>query len=89
VFVSWGVETAKRFTEEGLQTCLEFLADEGKYGMVLRAKGVVAADDGGFFHFDYVPGEGDLRRGGAVPVGMLCVIGAGLEEEALKVLFGV
>ncbi|MBQ8235288.1 MAG: GTP-binding protein [Clostridia bacterium] len=89
VFVSWGVETAKRFSEEELQACLEFLCDEHKYGMVLRAKGVVADAAGGFFHFDYVPGEGDLRHGAPVPVGMLCVIGAGLKEDALKALFGV
>ena len=89
VFTSWGVETAKKFSQEELQACLEELCDEGKYGVVLRAKGVVCAEDGGFFHFDYVPGEEDLRRGGAVAVGMLCVIGAGIKEEELKALFGV
>ena len=89
VFTSWGVETAKKFILEELQACLEELCDEGKYGVVLRAKGVVCAEDGGFFHFDYVPGEEDLRRGGAVAVGMLCVIGAGIKEEELKALFGV
>ena len=89
LFTSRGVETAKKFSQEELQACLEELCDEGKYGVVLRAKGVVCAEDGGFFHFDYVPGEEDLRRGGAVAVGMLCVIGAGIKEAELKALFGV
>ena len=89
MFQSWGVETVKKFDKEQLETCLEFLADEQKYGIVLRAKGVVAASDGGFYHFDYVPGTPDVRKGSAVPVGMLCVIGAGIKEAALKNLFGV
>ena len=83
------METVKKFDKEHLETCLEFLADEAKYGAVLRAKGVVAAADGGFYHFDYVPGEADVRKGSAVPVGMLCVIGSHIKEDALKNLFGV
>ena len=89
VFRSWGVQTGKKFEKEHLEACLEFLADEKKYGTVLRAKGVVAAADGGFFHFDYVPGTSDIRRGSAAPVGMLCVIGKDLKDEALNALFGV
>lgn len=89
VFRSWGVQIGKKFEKEHLEACLEFLADEKKYGTVLRAKGVVAAADGGFFHFDYVPGTSDIRRGSAAPVGMLCVIGKDLKDEALNALFGV
>lgn len=83
------MQTGKKFEKEHLEACLEFLADEKKYGTVLRAKGVVAAADGGFFHFDYVPGTSDIRRGSAAPVGMLCVIGKDLKDEALNALFGV
>ena len=89
MFTSWGVETAKKFTEEELQTILNALDDSGKYGMVLRAKGIVDAVDGAWFHFDHVPGEQELRRGAAGVTGRLCVIGSGMQKEALKELFGV
>ncbi len=89
VFKSWGVQTGRKFEQEHLEACLRLLADEEKYGTVLRAKGVVPASDGGFFHFDYVPGSSDVRRGSAAPVGMLCVIGKDLKDEALNTLFGV
>ncbi|MBQ9467636.1 MAG: GTP-binding protein [Clostridia bacterium] len=89
VFQSWGVQTVKKFGEEELNGILEELCDEHRFGSVLRAKGVVPASDGGFIHFDYIPGEPNVRRGSAAPVGMLCVIGAGLKEEELKTLFGV
>ena len=89
VFVSWGVETTKKFDEGELQTILEALLEEKKYGVVLRAKGIVEASDGGWLHFDYVPGEPDVRRGSAGVTGRLCVIGSGLNEAALAELFGV
>ena len=62
--------------------------DDGTYGMVLRAKGIVPAADGdGWYHFDYVPGEQEIRSGGADYTGRLCVIGSGLKEDALQTLF--
>ncbi len=88
VFTSWGVETAKKFTEAEIRAILaEF--DEDKFGTVLRAKGIVPAYDGDWIHFDYVPGEADVRRGSAGVTGRLCVIGAGICEESLRGRFGV
>ena len=86
--MSCGAETVKRYTEAELKAALEALDDTAKFGTVLRAKGIVAAEDGGFFHFDYIPGEGDVRRGSAAIIGRLCVIGAELEISALSALFG-
>ena len=85
VFTSWGTETSKVFSESALQEMLASLAT-GKYGQVLRAKGIV---DGGscWYHFDYVPDEADVRTGPAIVTGRLCVIGCNLDEEALKALF--
>ena len=88
VFASCGFETAHTFTEEDLKAMLEALEDEHEYGMVLRAKGIVPASDGGeWLHFDYVPGEADIRRGSASIIGRLCVIGANIDKEKLKALF--
>ena len=89
VFTSWGVETARKFTEPELKTILAALDDEAKYGAVLRAKGIVDASDGQWLHFDHVPGEADVRRGSAGVTGRLCVIGSNLHEGALRALFGV
>ena len=89
MFVSWGVETAKRFDADELRAVLETLSEDEKYGVVLRAKGIVAGKDGAWLHFDYVPGEGDVRNGSAAVIGRLCVIGSHLKEEALAALFGV
>ena len=88
MFASCGFETAHTFTEDGLKAMLESLEDEHAYGMVLRAKGIVPAADGGeWIHFDYVPGEADIRRGSASIIGRLCVIGANIDKEKLKALF--
>lgn len=86
VFTSWGLETAHKFTGEELKNALLALQNEEKYGTVLRAKGIV---DGGehWWHFDYVPGEPDVRTGAAGATGRLCVIGCKLNEDALKELF--
>ena len=89
VFTSWGVETPVKFTEEGLREALEALENEHEYGFVLRAKGIVPATDGGWIHFDYVPGEPDIRRGSAAIIGRLCVIGSKISETKLAKLFGV
>ena len=88
VFTSWGMETAKKFTAEGIRNALTEL-DSGKYGMILRAKGIVAAADGSWIHFDYVPEEHNVRTGSAAVIGKLCVIGSKLDEQAVAALFGV
>ena len=88
VFTSWGRETIKKFTINEIKGILEELDDE-KYGIVLRAKGVVAGTDGKWIHFDHVPGEADVRNGSAGVIGRLCVIGSKLNEERLAELFGV
>ena len=89
VFTSWGCETPKTFTEAGLRAMLEKLENEGQFGVILRAKGILPADEGYWIHFDYTPGEIDIRRGGAEVTGRLCVIGSQLKEDAIKALFGV
>ena len=87
VFTSWGVETPKTFTAQGIEHILEEL-DSGEYGKILRAKGIVNGE-GGWLEFDYVPEEHDVRPGHPDYTGRLCVIGAELKEDALKALFGV
>ena len=89
VFVSWGIETPRKFSETELRAILDALQDEAKYGIVLRAKVIVDASDGEWIYFDYVPGETDIRRGGAAVTGRFCVIGSKLNEQALKELFKV
>ncbi|MBR2465560.1 MAG: GTP-binding protein [Clostridia bacterium] len=89
VFTSWGVETTKKFTAEELERILNEFVEDSCYGMVLRAKGIVAAEDGRWLHFDYVPGEPDVRYGTAGVTGRLCVIGAGIDKEKIGELFGV
>ena len=86
VFTSWGRETAHSYEKSELSAALQAL-DTGDYGQVLRAKGIVAGTDGRWLHFDYVPGEVEVRNGPAGVTGRLCVIGAELKEEALASLF--
>ena len=86
VFTSWGKETAHPYGKQELAAALEAL-DTGDYGQVLRAKGIVAGTDGKWLHFDYVPGEVEIRNGAAGVTGRLCVIGAELKEDALTSLF--
>ena len=87
VFTSWGAETARKFTEEEIVSALSQL-DSLRLGQAVRAKGYVDSADGqGWIYFDYVPGERELRRGGASVTGRLCVIGANLDEDGLKELF--
>lgn len=83
------METAKTFSADGLKQALGKLSDAVTYGTVLRSKGIVAGDGGKWLHFDYVPGEIDVREGCAAPIGRLCVIGSKLDEEELRELFGV
>ena len=88
VFVSWGTETVRKFGEDELSAMLSQL-DGGEYGLVLRAKGIVPCTDGGWIHFDYTPGEQNIRKGPADYTGRLCVIGSKLVDEKLAKLFGV
>ena len=88
MFASWGVETHKKFTENELNAALLAL-DSGRFGFVLRAKGIVACADGGWLHFDYVPGECNVRKGSPAVTGKLCVIGANLEQQGVAAVFGV
>ena len=83
------MESPKRFAEAELKAMLDKLADEAAYGLVLRAKGIVPSVDGKWIHFDYTPGETDIRYGSAEVTGRLCVIGSKINEENLKTLFGV
>ena len=87
VFTSWGVETPKAFTMDELKADLAALDDGEKYGAVLRAKGIVKGE-GCWIHFDYVPGESNIRTGSASVMGRLCVIGSKLNEHELSELFG-
>ena len=87
IFTSWGAETPRPYTQEAITAALEALADESTYGLVLRAKGIVAGEDGQWIHFDYVPGVPDVRTGSAETTGRLCVIGSNLNEEAVAKLF--
>ena len=89
VFISWGEETHKKYTKAEIEGCLKALEDAEKYGIVLRAKGYVANAEGEkWIHFDYVPGEPDVRDGCAMVTGRICVIGSKLNEKAVAELFG-
>lgn len=87
VFTSWGKQTPVKYTKEEIRTILKQLEDEKQYGFVLRAKGMLPAEDGSFIYFDYVPGESDIREGSAEVTGKLCVIGSKLKEANLEQLF--
>ncbi len=88
VFTSWGVETARKFTLDAIEKALDEL-DTDDYGLILRAKGIVPCENGGWIHFDFVPQEHNIRMGGADVTGKLCVIGSKLDETAIAALFGV
>ena len=89
VFDSYGYETAKKYSPEFIKECLDKLGDFGEYGQILRAKGIVEGEDGQWIHFDYVPGEPDVRFGSAEVTGRIVVIGAGVMEDSIKELFGL
>ena len=89
VFDSFGQETTKKFTVEEITAVLEAFSESDDYGMILRAKGIVECRDGKWIHFDYIPGEPDVRTGNAGIIGRLCVIGAGIHKEKIKELFGI
>ncbi|WP_298529137.1 GTP-binding protein [uncultured Ruminococcus sp.] len=87
VFTSWGRETPNSYTQDEITSVLNALGDEETYGVILRAKGIVAGQDGKWIHFDYVPGVPDVRTGSAGTIGRLCVIGSKINEEAIAKLF--
>lgn len=82
------METTKKYNTDRLKDALSALADEEKYGMILRAKGIVASDDGQWINFDYVPGEPDVRYGTASVIGRICVIGSNINKSNIAELFG-
>ena len=87
IFESWGMETPKRYTAEEIMAILAQLEDEETYGIVLRSKGMLPSPDGTWVHFDYVPGEPQVRTGAADVTGKICVIGSGLNQDNLEKLF--
>lgn len=89
VFTSWGCETAKKFTQDGIAAILGTLSDSEEYGMILRSKGMVEGDNGEWIYFDMVPGESDVRTGEPEYTGRICVIGSKLKEDRLRELFGI
>ena len=89
VFASWGVETSKKFKKDELEKMLCELSDEKRFGVVLRAKGIVECECGKWLHFDYVPDGVDVREGAPMYTGRLCVIGSGIDGEKLAKLFGI
>ncbi|MDD3219862.1 MAG: GTP-binding protein [Lachnospiraceae bacterium] len=89
VFTSWGHETINKYSAEQMKEILNKLSETNEYGTILRAKGMVPTEDGSWIHFDMVPGEIEVRNGGAEYTGRLCVIGAELKEDKIEELFGV
>ena len=89
VFTSWGRETVKKFSPEEMKSILSALEDEHTYGYILRAKGIVESTKGCWMHFDYIPGEPDIRCGSAAVIGKVCVIGSKINEHAIAELFGI
>ena len=82
------MESAAKFSAEQIENILALLQNE-EYGFILRAKGIVASSDGRWIHFDYIPGEPDVRYGSASLIGRICVIGSGIDKEKIASLFGV
>ena len=89
MFTSWGIETNKKFDASELEVALMELANAEKYGIILRAKGIVASTDGRWINFDYIPGEPDVRYGVSSVIGRLCVIGSKINEHEIAHLFGM
>ena len=89
VFTSVGEETTKKFGREEIESILESFSESDEYGMILRAKGIVECKCGKWIHFDYVPGEPDVRTGTPGVIGRICVIGAGIDKAKIKELFGI
>ena len=86
---SFGRETVKKYTKDAITEILKKLEDEKTYGFILRAKGIVECECGKWIHFDYVPGEPDVRIGSSSNIGKVCVIGSKINEKAIAELFGL
>ena len=89
MFTSFGTETTKKFSVAEIEHALEEFSEDDSFGMVLRAKGIVECEDGQWIHFDYVPAEPNVRFGTPGVIGRLCVIGAGINEDKIKEIFGL
>ena len=89
VFISYGRETTKCYSADEIRAILDLLCDEERFGIVLRAKGIVTSDNENWIHFDYTPGESDVRNGSAGIIGRICVIGSSLNEDAIDEIFGL
>ena len=89
VFASFGTETTKKFSISEITDILETFSEDDSYGMILRAKGIVEGDNGEWIHFDYIPGEADVRHGAPAIIGRLCVIGSNIDNDKIKEIFGV
>ena len=89
MFSEIGVHTAHKYTKQQIEDALRVLDNYTECGQVLRAKGIVEGEDGTWLHFDYVPGEGEVREGTAETTGMICVIGVDLEEDRIRELFSL
>ncbi len=89
IFTSWGTETVNKYSADEINSFLQELIDNNKYGMVLRAKGIVCGEDGQWIHFDYIPGEPDVRIGNADITGRICVIGSEINEKEIEKLFRI
>ncbi len=89
VFTSWGIETTAKYSSEQILSILSELKNDEKFGLILRAKGIVEGTDGNWIHFDYVPGEPDVRSGPAAVTGLVCVIGSHIDKKAISELFSV
>ncbi len=87
VFTSWGIETTNKYSKEDIEGILNSLQDDGKFGVILRAKGIVEGHDGQWIHFDFIPGEADVRFGGADIIGRVCVIGSDIKCDKIAELF--
>ncbi len=87
VFTSWGLETTQKYSKDKIANILKTFSEDTEYGVILRAKGIVEGDDGEWIHFDYVPGEPDIRSGAAEVCGRICVIGSELKKEEISKLF--
>lgn len=89
VFESFGCETAKKYTHGEIENILKELDNEEKFGIILRAKGMVPSNEGDFIHFDYIPAEADIRKGASEPTGKICVIGSKINKDEIAKLFGL
>ena len=89
IFDSIGLETSKKYTQDFIKAALTELDENSKFGIILRAKGIVAGEDGQWIHFDYVPGEVSVRTGASDVTGKICVIGSEVKKDAVKTLFGL